>query len=161
MGHPTYLFTIFYNLFMYLPTYLPTTYQPTYLHTFVFTYLLQPTYPTHPPTYCVATLTLGSRPRQGLAKGWDKRETQEAHFICCNPNLRLVTKAKVCKRAKQEGDLGGTFYTPESVGECERMNPHIPKATPSWGVEVSKDSQIFKGRLQGSKPIGLKISLYH
>jgi hypothetical protein len=29
----------------------------------------------------VVTLTLGSRPRQGLAKGWDKRETREAHLI--------------------------------------------------------------------------------
>jgi hypothetical protein len=45
MGHPTDLFTIFYNL----PTYLPTYYNLfTYLFTFVFTYLLQPTYP---PTY--------------------------------------------------------------------------------------------------------------
>jgi hypothetical protein len=29
----------------------------------------------------VATLTLGSRPTQGLARGWDKRKTREAHLM--------------------------------------------------------------------------------
>jgi len=58
-----------------------------------------------------------------------------------------VTKARVCKRARQEGDPKGTFYIHGSAGECERMNPHTPKATPTWGVEVPKDSQIFKERL--------------
>jgi len=29
----------------------------------------------------VTTLTLGSRPKQGLARGQDKRETWEAHLI--------------------------------------------------------------------------------
>jgi len=55
-----------------------------------------------------------------------------------------MTKARACKRARQVGDLGGTSYTPGSVGECERMNLHTPKATPTWGVEVPKDSQIFR-----------------
>jgi len=32
------------------------------------------------------------------------------------------------------------------------MNPHIPKVTPTWGVGVLKDSQIFRERLQGSNP---------
>jgi len=59
----------------------------------------------------IATLTLGSQPRQGFARGRDKRETREA-----------------------------IFYTPGSARECERMNPHIPKATPTWGVGVPKDS---------------------
>jgi len=77
--------------------------------------------------------------------------------FCRNINLGLTTKIRV----KKEGDLGGTSYTPESAGECERMNPHTPKATPTWGVGLPKDSQIFKERLQGSKPIGLKSSLYH
>jgi hypothetical protein len=30
---------------------------------------------------CVTTLTLGSQPRQGLAKGWAKNETWESHFM--------------------------------------------------------------------------------
>jgi hypothetical protein len=41
------------------------------------------------------------------------------------------------------------------------MNPHTPKATPTWGVIVPKDSRIFKEWLQRSKPMGLKSSLYH
>jgi len=47
----------------------------------------------------VATLTLNSRPRQGLAKVWAKRKS-----------------------------LGITFRVPESARKCERMNPtHAPK----------------------------------
>jgi len=72
-----------------------------------------------------------------------------------------MTKAKACKRARQEGDPRDTSYTPESAGECERMNLHTPKATPIWGVGVPKDSQIFREQLQGSKPIGLKSYLYN
>jgi hypothetical protein len=40
------------------------------------------------------------------------------------------------------------------------MNPHTPKGTPTLGVGVPVDSQIFRERLQGSKLIGLKRSLY-
>jgi hypothetical protein len=86
---------------------------------------------------------------------------KETYTDYCNPNLGLATKARACKRAKQEGDPGGTSYTPGSVGECERMNPHTPETTPTWGVGAPKDSRIFRERLQGSKPIGLKNSLYH
>jgi hypothetical protein len=46
---------------------------------------------------------------------------------CCNPSLRLATKAKACKVASQEGDLGVTPHAPGSVRECEGMNPHTPK----------------------------------
>jgi len=62
-------------------------------------------------TQNVATLTLGLRPRQ-----------------------------RAYKKARQEGDPGDTSYTPESARECERMNLHTPKATPTWGVGVPKDS---------------------
>jgi len=72
-----------------------------------------------------------------------------------------MTKARACKKARQEGDPGDTPYTPGSERECEKMNPHTPKATPTWEVEVPKDSRIFRERLQGSKPIGLKNYLYH
>jgi hypothetical protein len=41
------------------------------------------------------------------------------------------------------------------------MNPHTPKATPTWGVRVPKDSWIFREWLPGSKLIGLKSYLYH
>jgi hypothetical protein len=61
----------------------------------------------------------------------------------------------------QEGSLQVTSHAPGNVGECEGINPHIPKWTPTLGVEVLMDSRNFKGQLQGSKPIELKSSLYH
>jgi hypothetical protein len=54
-----------------------------------------------------------------------------------------------------------TFYVPRSVEECEGMNPHTPKWALTLGVGIPMDSRIFKTRLQGSKLIGLKSSLYH
>jgi hypothetical protein len=47
--------------------------------------------------------------------------------ICRNRSLGLMTKARAYKSAGQEGSSGGTSYIPRSAGECERMNPHIPK----------------------------------
>jgi hypothetical protein len=64
----------------------------------------------------VATLALGSRPRQRLARLWAKR------------------KPRV------------TSHVPMNAKECERVNLHTFKATPTWGVRVLKDSQIFKER---------------
>jgi hypothetical protein len=57
----------------------------------------------------VATLTLGSQPRQGLAKLQAKSEAKD------------------------------TFHAPGNVGKCERINPHIPKCTPILGIGVSMD----------------------
>jgi hypothetical protein len=45
----------------------------------VFIFLL--TYVFKLLSYVVATLALGLRPRQGLTRVWDKRETREAHII--------------------------------------------------------------------------------
>jgi len=46
-----------------------------------------------------------------------------------------------------------------SAKECEGMNLHTPKATPTLGDGVQVDSQIFKGRLQGSKLNALRSFL--
>ncbi len=37
------------------------------------------------------------------------------------------TKARACEGAGQVLRPGITFHVPRSVGECEGMNPHIPK----------------------------------
>jgi len=58
-----------------------------------------------------------------------------------------MTKAGSCKSAGQEGGPGDTSYTPKSVGECERMNPHTLKKTPTWGIGILMDSLIFRERL--------------
>jgi hypothetical protein len=97
-----------------------------------------------------------SRLTMCLLGRWRRRR-----FWCHNPSLGLMTKAKACKDAGQEWTLGVTFYPPKSVRKCEGMNPHIPKWAFTLGVGVLMDSQIFRGLLQGSKLIGLKILLYH
>jgi hypothetical protein len=76
---------------------------------------------------------------------------------CHNPSLRLTTKARACKGASQEGSPGVTSHVPKSVGECEGMNLHTPKWTPTLGVGVSVNSQIFRKQSQGSKPNGLNF----
>jgi hypothetical protein len=87
--------------------------------------------------------------------------SKHMYHSCRNSNLRLATKARDCEGVGQEGSMGVTSHAPGSVGECERMNPHTPKWTPTLRVGVSMDSHIFKEQLQGSKPIGLKSFLYH
>jgi hypothetical protein len=42
-----------------------------------------------------------------------------------------------------------------------RMNLHTPKGASTLGIGVVVDSQMFKEWLQGSKPNGLKSSLYN
>jgi len=49
----------------------------------------------------------------------------------------------------------------ESVRECEGVNTHTPKATPTLGDGVPVDSRNFRKRLQGSNLNGLWRSLYH
>jgi len=61
----------------------------------------------------------------------------------------------------QKGSMGFTFHVFRNVGECEGMNPHPPKVGAHLGVGVPMDSRIFNDQLQGSKPIGLRGSLYH
>jgi hypothetical protein len=83
----------------------------------------------------VATLALGSRPRQKGCKGAGQREARESH-------------------------QGLPDVTPGSVGKCEGMNPHTPKATPVLGNGVPVDSQNFRDRFEGSNLNGWWRSLY-
>ncbi len=53
------------------------------------------------------------------------------------------------------------IHNPKNVKECEGMNPHTPKWTPTLGIRVPMESQSFKEQFEGSKFIGLKTSLYH
>jgi hypothetical protein len=80
---------------------------------------------------------------------------------CCNSSLGFATKARACKSAGQERSPRVTFHAPMSAKEHEGMNPYTPKGTPILGVGVPVDFRIFRERLQESKLIGLKPSLYH
>jgi hypothetical protein len=61
----------------------------------------------------------------------------------------------------QEGSPGVMPHAPGSARKCEGIDPHTPKGTPTLGVRIPTDSRMFKKQLQGSKPNGLKIYLYH
>ncbi len=66
------------------------------------------------------------------------------HKPCRNPSLGLATKARACKSVGQEGSPRITFHAPGSAKECERMNLHTPKGTPTLGVGDPVDAQIFR-----------------
>jgi len=51
-----------------------------------------------------------------------------------------MTKARGCKVVGQEGSPGVMLHAPGSARECEGINPHTPKGTPTLGIEVPMDS---------------------
>ncbi len=79
---------------------------------------------------------------------------------CRNPSFGLATKAKGLQRCRPRGSPEVTSETPGSVGECEGMSLHTPKATPKLGEGVSVDSQNFREQFEGSNLNGLFHSLY-
>jgi hypothetical protein len=64
-----------------------------------------------------------------------------------------MTKARACKGVGQEGSLVVTSHALGSVGECEGMNPHTPKWTPTLGIGVPLDSRTFKEILRGQNSL--------
>jgi hypothetical protein len=80
---------------------------------------------------------------------------------CHDPSLGLATKPRGCKVAGQEGDLGVTLHAPRSAKSVREWTLTLPSELPLWELESRMGSRIFKAWLQGSKPIGLKSSLYH
>jgi len=75
------------------------------------------------------------------------------HTYYHNPSLGLATKARACEGACQVWSPGSTFHVPGSVGECEGMNPHTPKWTPTFGVGILMDSWIFENNFKGLNPL--------
>jgi hypothetical protein len=73
------------------------------------------------------------------------------------------TPRKVWQARDQGKGLQG--YMPRgSMGMKESVRERtltLPRELPLWEFGVPVDSQIFRGQLQGSKPNGLKSSLYH
>jgi hypothetical protein len=45
------------------------------------------------------------------------------------------------------------IHTPWSVKECEGIGPHTPKWTPTLGVGVPMEFQIFKERFEGQNSL--------
>ncbi len=55
-------------------------------------------------------------------------------------NLGLMTKARACKAACQEGSPGITFHIHENVRESEGMNPQTPKWALTLGIRIPMES---------------------
>jgi len=55
-----------------------------------------------------------------------------------------VTKARACKVEGQERSPRVRPHAPRSAKECEGIDPHTPKGTPTLGVRIPMDSQMFK-----------------
>jgi hypothetical protein len=82
-------------------------------------------------------------------------------LYCRNLSIGLTIKARGCKIAGQEGSLRVMSHAPGNARKCEGIGLHTPKGTPTLGIGIPVDSQMFKVQLQGSKPNGLKIYLNH
>jgi len=70
---------------------------------------------------------------------------------CYNPSFGLATKAKGLQRCGPRGSPRVASHTPKSVGKCEGVNLHTPKATPTLGDVVPIDSRNFRERFEGVK----------
>jgi len=75
----------------------------------------------------VATLTLGLQPRQGLARGRDKRETHEAHLILLGVQENVREWTLTLPRQLPLGELESRRI-PEFLGsDCSSWNPLVWK----------------------------------
>jgi hypothetical protein len=107
----------------------------------------------------VATLALGSRPRQrGLQGSGPKGSSRVKARGSPGVKVRGSLKAKARRSQGVTSHIPGSV---RSVREYEGMNPHTPKATPTFGDGVPMESRNFKEQFQGSKLNGLWHSLYH
>jgi len=68
-----------------------------------------------------------------------------------NLNLGFTTKTRADKNARQKGGSGDTFYIPGSAGECERMNPHIPRQFPLGELESQCTLEFLGSDCRGQK----------
>jgi hypothetical protein len=60
-------------------------------------------------------------------------------LMCRNLSLGLVTKAGACKVAREEGSSGVRLHALGNARECEGIDLHTPKGTPTLGVGVPMD----------------------
>jgi hypothetical protein len=106
----------------------------------------------------VTTLALGLRPRQRELQGCGPKGSpgisqEEAREL----NQEEARESRQKEARETHHILPGVQ---ESARECEGMNTHTPKATPTLGDGVPVDFRSFRERLQGSNLNGLWRSLY-
>jgi hypothetical protein len=83
-------------------------------------------------------------------------------LLCHNPNIRFRIKARAYKGAGQELAQKSYFMLPRSVRECEGMNPHTPKWTPTlgvplWELESQWILESLKGDCKGQNSLDWKV----
>jgi hypothetical protein len=82
------------------------------------------------------------------------------HYVCHSFSLGLATKAWLAKvRAKNEV-RESHFMLPGVWESVKEWTSTFPSELPLWELESQWTSESFKGRLQGSKLIGLKSFFY-
>jgi hypothetical protein len=112
-------------------------------------------------TFAVATLAWARDHGKGNCKGASQREARElsqreAQELSQNEAREL--RQEEARELSQEEARESHHILPgvqESARECQGVNTHTPKATPTWGDGVSVDSRNFRERLQGSNLNGL------
>jgi len=60
--------------------------------------------------------------------------------------VATLALAKGLQGCRPKGSLGITSHTPGNVRNCEGVNPHTPKATPTLGDGIPVDFQNFRKR---------------
>ncbi len=74
-----------------------------------------------------------------------QKESSQTEVVCCNPSLgfAIKTRALLAKVQAKSEDRKSHFIL-SGVEECEKMNPHTPKWTPTLGIGVPMDFRIFR-----------------
>jgi len=76
---------------------------------------------------------------------------------CRNPSFGLATKAKGLQGCEPKESPGVTSHILGSVGRCEGVNLHTPKATPTLGYGILVDSQNFIEWFRGQNSMACDV----
>ncbi len=99
---------------------------------------------------------------KGAGKGKPRELSQREARELSQKEARELSQEEARELSQEEAQESHHILSgvQESARECEGMNTHTPKATPTWGDGVSVDSQNFRKRLQRSNLNELWRSLY-
>ncbi len=78
-------------------------------------------------------------------------------FECCNLSFGFSTNAKGLQGCGPRESPRVTSHTLGSVGKCEGVNLHTPKATPTFGDGALVDSWNFRERFRGQNSMACGV----
>jgi hypothetical protein len=82
-------------------------------------------YPDRTWTLIVVTLTLGSRPKQGLTRGQDKREIRETHLLLLGVQESVRDWTLTLPRQLPLGELESQRTPKSSRNNCRNQTPSV------------------------------------